>query len=70
MQKPKHMRDKAKQKRLVVDWGGLGNEPRNENLAKMQGPTPFEQDKNDQDKESEPSRSYQLNKHKDRDPQR
>ena len=58
MKKLKHMRDKPKQSRTPVDWGGLGNEPRNENLAKMRGPTSFEQDEKDQDKESGPSLSY------------
>lgn len=64
MQKPKHLRNKQKQERPPVDWGGLGNEPRNKKLAGIRGPTSFEKDEDDQDKESGPSLLYRFNKNK------
>ncbi len=50
MQDPKNLSDNEKKKRLPADWGGLGNEPRNENLARIRQPGSFEKDYNDQDK--------------------
>jgi len=67
MHKPKHLNNKQKQKRPPADWDGLGNEPRNENLARMRGPTSFEKDDDDQDKERGPNLSYRFDKSKDRD---
>lgn len=66
MQKPKHRRNKQKQERPPVDWSGLGNEPRNEKLAGIRGPTSFEKDEDDKDKESGPSLLNRFNKNKGR----
>ena len=69
MQKPKHLGDKPKRKRPPVNWGGLSSEPRNENLARMQGPGSYEKYEEERDKESGPSLFYQLkNKDKVRNP--
>ena len=67
MQKPTHLSNKQKQKRSPADWDGLGNEPRNENLNRMRGPTSFEKDVVDQDKESGAVPLYRCNKNKGRD---
>ena len=64
MHKPRQLY--IKQKRPSVDWDGLGNEPRNENLARMRGPTSFEKDEDDQDKENGPSLLDRFNKNKGR----
>ena len=66
MQKPKHQSDKPKRTRPPVDWGGLSNEPRNENLGRMKGPTSFETNENDRDKQSGPSLLYRFKKDKSR----
>ena len=63
---PKDQSHKQKQKRPPVDWDGLGNEPRDENLARVRGPTSFEKVEDDQDKKSRPNLSYRLNKQKGR----
>ena len=69
MQKPKHLGDKPKRKRPPVNWGGLSSEPRNENLARMQGPGSYEKDEEERYKESGPSLVYRLkNKDKGRNP--
>ena len=68
MQKPKHMRDRQKQKRSSVDWGGLGNEPRNEKLAGIRGPTSFEKNGDNQDTECGASLSHRFKKHKGKGP--
>ena len=64
MQDPKNLSDKSKKKRLPADWGGLSNEPRNENLARIREPGSFEKDDNDQDKECGPSLVYRFQKNK------
>lgn len=68
MQNPKHLSDKQNQKRPPVDWDGLGNEPRNENLAKIREPGSFEKKENNREQESEPNLLYRFNKHNDRGP--
>ncbi len=61
MQNPKQPSYKLQQKRPPVDWDGLGNEPRNENLAKIRGPGLFEKQENDREKESESSSFSRFN---------
>ncbi len=69
MQKPKHLGDKPKRKRPPVNWGGLSSEPRNENLARMQGPGSYEKGEEERDKESGPKLLYRFkNKDKVRNP--
>ncbi len=69
MEKPKNLSDRTKRQRPPVDWGGLSNEPRNENLAKMQGPGSYEKSEDKRNKVSGQSLLYRLkNKDKDRDP--
>ena len=60
MQKPKHLGDKTKRKRPPVNWGGLSSEPRNENLARMQGPGSYEKGEEEADKKSGPKLLYRL----------
>ncbi len=67
MQKPKHLGDKPKRKRPPVNWGGLSSEPRNENLARMQGPGSYEKGEEERDKKSGPSLLYRI---KDKAPRR
>ncbi|MBT8333176.1 MAG: hypothetical protein KJP19_02000 [Deltaproteobacteria bacterium] len=68
MQKPKHLSDKPKRTRPPVNWGGLSSEPRNENLARMQGPGSYEKGEEERDKKSGPSFLYRFkNKDKGRD---
>lgn len=54
MQNTNQLDDQQKKKRLPVDWDGLGNEPRNENLAKIKLGS-FERRENARDKEFEPA---------------
>ena len=62
MHKPKQLY--IKQKRPSVDWDGLGNEPRNEKLTGIRGPTSFEKGEGNQDTECGPSLSYRFKKYK------
>ncbi len=69
MQKPTHLGDKPKRKRPPVNWSGLSSEPRNENLARMQGPGSYEKGEEERDKESGPKLLYRFkNQDKSRDP--
>lgn len=70
MQKTKKNTDKQNQMALPVDWHGLGNEPRNENLARIRGPGSFEKQEIDREKESEPDSLYRFHKHMRRDSRR
>lgn len=51
MQNPKHPGDKKKQKQSPVDWDGLGNTPRDENLRRIRGPGSFEKKENEREKQ-------------------
>ena len=62
MRKPKHTGGNPKQKHSPSDWDGLSNEPRNENLFGIRGPTLFEKNENDRDKERGPKFLYRFNK--------
>ena len=68
MQNPKHRSDKQKHNRLHPNWDGLGNEPRNENLAKIRGPGSFE--RKEYDKEKEQGLLSRNNRHKRSYPRR
>jgi hypothetical protein len=69
MPNPKHLSDKPKRNRPPVNWGGLSSEPRNENLARMQGPGSYEKGEDERDKERGPSLLSRFNnKHTRRDP--
>ena len=68
MQKPKHLNEI--QERPPGDWNGLGNRPRNENLAKIRGLGTFEKEENDQEKESELIFSNRYDKYKRRERRR
>lgn len=64
MQNPNQPDDQQKQKKLPVDWNGLGNEPRNENLAKIKLGS-FERMENARGKDFEPEETlHPLNKKK------
>lgn len=60
MEDTKHLTDSEKPKRPPVDWDGLGNEPRNENLAKIRGLGSFEREENAKEKESESNPLYSF----------
>lgn len=66
MQSPPPQNDKEKQKRPLADWDGLGNEPRNENLAKIRGLGSFEKKENARMKERELGESDRSGTHKGR----
>jgi hypothetical protein len=63
MQNPNQLQDPQKPKRLPGDWNGLGNEPRNENLAKIRVGSFEKQGKPaEKDTGSNQSNSFKKNK--------
>lgn len=68
MKNPKYISDRPKQKRPPIDWCGLSNEPRNENLARMRGPGSFEKSEEDRDKECGSTLLFRIKKNKGKDP--
>lgn len=68
MQNHNHLSDEEKKNRPLVDWSGLSNEPRNENLAKIRDLGSFEKKENAREMENEKCLSYGTAKIKSRDP--
>lgn len=64
MQKINKNQAKQKQIGLPVDWQGMGNEPRNENLAKIRGPGSFEKQEIAREKECEPDSFHPFAKNR------
>lgn len=70
MQKNSMNHDKQKQAGPPVDWHGLSNEPRNENLTKIREPGSFERQEIAREKEGESNSSYSFAKKRKKDARR